>query len=149
MIPSALSAFFRKHPTLQRQAQSPEGPHYSDIQGRSAAALSGGGHRGPAPGGRGNKGRNNQHQRPGRGRRDGGRGGRNGRQHNQPLMNIVIAPLEVTENRYIVKKDVEAEEKFLRQIKRILNKLTPEKFDVMLKQVSAVSSSRSLIFCFF
>jgi len=49
-------------------------------------------------------------------------------------MDIEVQPLQVTENRYIV-KDFEGEEKMLRILNGILNKLTPESFDNLLQQV--------------
>ena len=50
-------------------------------------------------------------------------------------MDIEVAPLAQTEKRYTVVKDIPPDEKLLRELKSILNKLTPEKFDVLLEQV--------------
>jgi translation initiation factor 4G len=49
-------------------------------------------------------------------------------------LDIDVAPLQVTENRYRV-KDFDGEEKMLRILNGILNKLTPESFDNLLQQV--------------
>ena len=46
-----------------------------------------------------------------------------------------VAPLEMSENRYVVKKDVEGEQKIVRKLQAILNKLTPEKFDRLNSQL--------------
>lgn len=61
--------------------------------------------------------------------RDGGVRGKK----DMPL-DIDVAPLQQTENRYVV-KDFEGEEKMLRILNGILNKLTPESFDNLLQQV--------------
>lgn len=49
-----------------------------------------------------------------------------------------VVPLEVTANRYVVRHDVEAEEKIKRTFQSILNKLTPEKFETLLEQVKQI-----------
>lgn len=50
-------------------------------------------------------------------------------------MDIHIAPLEKSENRYQVAKEVEPDEKFIRNVTSILNKLTPEKFDILTEKI--------------
>lgn len=50
-------------------------------------------------------------------------------------MNIEIAPLTKSENRYVVVKEIPPDTKLLRALNAILNKLTPEKFDTLLAQV--------------
>lgn len=71
---------------------------------------------------------NANNQRGGRAPREGARG-----KKDMPL-DIEVIPLQVTENRYMV-KDFEGEEKMLRILNGILNKLTPESFDNLLQQV--------------
>jgi len=63
-----------------------------------------------------------------------GREGVRGGKKDAPL-DIEVAPLPKGENRYQIKRDVEGEEKMLRNLNGILNKLTPESFDNLLQQV--------------
>lgn len=77
--------------------------------------------------------RQNRQRVDGRGGRGGGRGGRRGKQDDP--MDIVVAPLEKTDSRYVVKRDAEGEERVMRDLNSILNKLTPEKFDTLVQQV--------------
>jgi hypothetical protein len=78
-----------------------------------------------------------QQQQQGRGRdqgRGGGRGGGRRGQRDEPL-DIEIKALTKSENRYVKKEDVEGDEKTLRTMNGILNKLTPEKFDTLILKV--------------
>ena len=56
-------------------------------------------------------------------------------------LDIEVAPLERTEHRYTVVKDIPPDAKLLRALNAILNKLTPEKFDTLLEQVLALKIS--------
>lgn len=71
-----------------------------------------------------------------------GKGG-NGRRRGGPdaPMDIEIVPLEVSENRYVrsKKQDLEETETIMRDYKSILNKLTPEKFDVLIMRADALA----------
>ena len=53
-------------------------------------------------------------------------------------LDIEVAPLEKTERRYTVVKDIPPDAKLLRALNAILNKLTPEKFETLLDQVLAL-----------
>ena len=86
---------------------------------------------GQQQGGRGNAGGGGQ-------QRDGG--GYRGKGKDAP-MDITVAPLEKTERRYTVVKDIPPDTKLLRALQSILNKLTPEKFDTLLEQVLALKIS--------
>ena len=57
------------------------------------------------------------------------------RQAKDAPLDIKVAPLEKTERRYTVVKDIPPDAKLLRALNSILNKLTPEKFDTLLDQV--------------
>lgn len=63
-----------------------------------------------------------------------GRGREGVRGKKDAPLDIEVIPLQMTENRYIV-KTFEGEEKLLRVLQGILNKLTPESFDSLLQQV--------------
>jgi len=51
-------------------------------------------------------------------------------------------PLEISENRYVIKKDIEGDAKIMRTFNSILNKLTPEKFDKLAKQAVELDIAR-------
>jgi hypothetical protein len=50
-------------------------------------------------------------------------------------MDIEVKALTVSKNRYVKREDVEGDEKILREMKGVLNKLTPEKFDTLILKV--------------
>jgi len=125
---------------------------------------------GPGGAGGGNDRYNNRNERNGRGGRNGSqgrdrydrrgdkrgrKGGRDGYhgKHQQP-MNIEIIPLSKSETRYVVQRDIEAEEKLKRTFNSILNKLTPEKFNVLVDKVLELDISnadmlRQIVLCVF
>ena len=67
----------------------------------------------------------------------GGGGGYRKKGPDAPL-DIEVAPLEKTERRYTVVKDIPPDTRLLRSLNAILNKLTPEKFDTLVEQVLAL-----------
>jgi len=75
--------------------------------------------------GGGQGGRNNNHQKGGRGRKD-------------APMDIEVKALEKSENAYAVSRDLEKDQKTIRSLRSILNKLTPEKFDVLVVKVKEI-----------
>ena len=85
------------------------------------------------------------------GGQQGGRGGASssgggqqkdyGRKGKDAPLDIEVAPLERTEHRYTVVKDIPPDTKLLRALNAILNKLTPEKFETLLEQVLALKIS--------
>jgi len=81
------------------------------------------------------RGGNNRDNRKGGG---GNKGGRRGPKRDQP-MDIEVKALEKTENAYTIKRDVAEDEKTIRSLRGILNKLTPEKFDVLVEKVKELT----------
>ena len=72
---------------------------------------------------------------------NGGSGGAgSGSNRRRPVeADIVVAPLVQTANRYVLLKDIPPDAKLLREVKAILNKLTPEKFDVLVNRILALN----------
>jgi hypothetical protein len=62
----------------------------------------------------------------------------NALRNNESVKIAPVKPLDVSVNHYKIVTDRSAEEKFLRAFKSLLNKLTPEKFDSIVKQARAL-----------
>ncbi len=69
-------------------------------------------------------------------------------------MDIVVTPLMISANRYQVKKDAPPDEQLKRSVTAILNKLTPEKFDILVEaliglKIDTVDQLRDVVVAIF